>query len=95
MIGDLQKAVDALKVRPEYESILQGLSSELHDIFEALLITALTENPGVPIDGAAILATLMRLFKEVSNPQRPTQPSAPAPLRGLPSEIYGRSNPGS
>jgi len=91
MTSDLKKAIETLKEKPEYQPLLEQFSTEIHDIFEALLITALVENPGQQIDGAAILAMLMKCFKGISTPPQPMTTTVPI-LPGLPSEQYGRNN---
>lgn len=84
MTSDLQKAVLKLKAKPELQPAVERIAGELHDIFEAILVTALTENAGEQIDGAAVLAILMRCFKEVSQPPEITT-TVPV-ISGLPSQ---------
>ena len=91
MISDLQQSISTLKEKPEYQPLVEQFGSEIHDIFESLLTTALTDNPGQQIDGAAVLATLMRCFKEVSRKPQPMTTTVPV-IPGLPSERYGRNN---
>lgn len=90
MMSDLAEAIGKLKSHPHHQEMVERYGEALHDIFESILTTALMENPGESIDGAAILATLMRCFKEVSKQPQPVNPIVPQ-LQGLPSERYGRN----
>lgn len=89
MQNDLKKALDRLTRNERYLSVVQNFSGDLHDIFEEILLESLTNNPGEPIDGAAILAICMKCFKGLQT-VTPTQNIVPA-MTGLPSQNYGKS----
>jgi len=86
----LQKALEQLTRNERYLPLVRDFSEELHDIFEAILVEALIQNPSkegaAALDGAAILAICMKCFKNISktNPDIPIIPQ----MRTLPSQRY-------
>lgn len=80
----LHSIIDRLLENERYAPVVREVAKEFHDGFEAILIEALTSNPGEPIDGAAILAILMKLMNNIEAQPAHTPPSA-YQMRGLPS----------
>jgi hypothetical protein len=83
MQSSLQSALNELIAQKEINPWISQIAGQMHDVFEAILVEALIENPGQNIDGAAILAICMKTFKEVSY-QEASKTIVPSP-QGLPS----------
>ena len=83
MQSQLKIALDALIEQKHLSPWISQIAGQMHDVFEAILVEALIENPGQNIDGAAILAICMKTFKEVSY-QEASKTIVPSP-QGLPS----------
>ena len=85
----LQPILDRLLSNERYNPIIREIAQELHDGFEVMMCEAVTNNPGEPIDGLAILSILMTWTRTIKlSPDNNLRVPTP---KGLPSQRHGNS----